>query len=114
MLTLSILQRQQLKARAHALDPVVIIGNAGLTDAVLNEIARSLKSHELIKIRAPGERDERAAMMQTICERLDAAPVQHIGKILLVYQPQMESEAADSVLRKGRKPQTKKQMGNRN
>lgn len=89
MLTLTVLQRQNLKARAHVLKPVVIIGTAGLTGAVLAEIARALKSHELIKISAQsGEREERKAMMEQICAELDAAPVQHIGKTLIIYQPQ--------------------------
>lgn len=112
MLTLTVLQRQNLKARAHALNPVVIIGNAGLTAAVLAEIARSLKSHELIKIRANGEREEREAMLQEICETLNAAPVQHIGKILVVYQPQEEEPEKKPARRRG-KPLTKKQLGNR-
>lgn len=113
MLTLTVLQRQNLKARAHALNPVVMIGNAGLTPAVLGEIARALKSHELIKIRATGEREEREAMLQEICETLNAAPVQHIGKILVVYQPQQEDAEPKPPKRKSGKPLTKKQMGNR-
>jgi RNA-binding protein len=114
MLSLTVLQRQNLKARAHALNPVVMIGNAGLTPAVLDEIARGLKAHELIKIRAAGEREEREAMMREICETLNAAPVQHIGKILVVYQPQEEAVEKKPAKRKNRKPMTKKQLGNRN
>ena len=113
MLTLTVLQRQNLKARAHALNPVVMIGNAGLTPAVLAEITRNLKSHELIKIKVAGEREEREALMQQICESLDAAPVQHIGKILVIYQPQEESVEKKPAKRKSRKPLTKKQLGNR-
>ena len=113
MLSLTVLQRQNLKARAHSLNPVVMIGNAGLTDAVLEEIHRTLDSHELIKIRATGERQEREAMLQEICERLDAAPVQHIGKILVVYRPGAEKPAKKPASRKG-KPATKKRLGSRN
>lgn len=113
MLSLTVLQRQNLKARAHALNPVVMIGNAGLTPAVLDEIARSLKSHELIKIRATGEREEREAMMLEICEQLNAAPVQHIGKILVIYQPQEDLPEKKPVRRKNKKPLTKKQLGSR-
>lgn len=88
MLTLTPSQRRFLRARAHGLDPVVLIGDAGLSDAVLREIDLSLRAHELIKIRAAGEdRDGREALLQAICERLGAAPVQHIGKILVVYRP---------------------------
>ena len=80
-------QRRALKARSHHLEPVVIIGDAGLTPAVLREIDVHLKSHELIKIRVSGDdRDARAAMIGTICEALDASPVQHIGKTLIVFR----------------------------
>jgi putative YhbY family RNA-binding protein len=113
MLTLTVLQRQNLKARAHALNPTVMIGNAGLTPAVLEEIARTLKSHELIKIRATGEREERETMMLEICEQLNAAPVQHIGKILVVYRPLDELAEKKPAKRRSKKPQTKKQLGNR-
>lgn len=112
MLTLTVLQRQNLKARAHTLNPVVMIGSAGLTEAVLKEIASALKSHELIKIRASGEREEREAMLQEICETLNAAPVQHIGKILVVYQPQEEAPEKKPAKRRG-KPLTKKQLGSK-
>jgi len=112
MLSLTVLQRQNLKARAHPLNPTVIIGNAGLTPAVLEEIARTLKSHELIKVRATGEREEREAMMREICEQLNAAPVQHIGKILVIYRPQEDVPAKKPARRRG-KPLTKKQQGSR-
>ena len=112
MLTLTVLQRQNLKARAHPLKPVVMIGNAGLSPSVMAEIARSLKAHELIKIKAMAERDEREAMLHEICETLNAAPVQHIGKILVVYQPQEEAPEKKPARRKG-KQLTKKQLGSR-
>jgi RNA-binding protein len=112
MLTLTADQRRELKARAHSLNPTVMIGNAGLTSAVLEEIARTLDSHGLIKIRAAGEREERNVMMQEVCERLDAAPVQHIGKILVVYRPAVEAPAKKPASRKS-KPLTKKRLGNR-
>lgn len=81
-------ERRALKARAHHLQPVVMIGDAGLTPKVLREIDISLKSHELIKIRVLGDdRDARADMVAAICEPLDAAPVQHIGKILVIFRP---------------------------
>jgi putative YhbY family RNA-binding protein len=113
MLTLTVLQRKNLKARAHSLHPTVIIGNAGLTPAVLEEIGRSLKSHELIKIRVMSdEREARAAMLREICEKLNAAPVQHIGKILVVYQPQEDTAEKKPARRKG-KALSKKQLGSR-
>jgi putative YhbY family RNA-binding protein len=79
--------RRELKARAHALKPVVMIGNDGLTPSVIAEINRALKSHELIKIRVAGDdRDARAAALLEICTQTGAEPVQHIGKILVIFK----------------------------
>lgn len=76
-----------LKARAHALEPVVLIGNAGLTPAVLREVDRNLEAHELIKVRAANDdHDARMQLLRQVCEDLGAAPVQHIGKILVIYR----------------------------
>lgn len=81
-------ERSALRAQAHALDPVVMIGGDGLTPAVLKEIDANLKAHELIKVRVLGDdRDQRAAYFDRICGTLDAAPVQHIGKLLVVWRP---------------------------
>ena len=111
MLTLTVLQRQNLKARAHPLKPTVMIGNAGLTSTVLEEIARALKSHELIKIRVMnGDKEARDAVLKDICTQLNAAPVQHIGKILVVYQPQEDAPEKKPARRKD-KQLTKKQLG---
>ncbi len=118
MLSLTVSERRDLKARAHALSPVVMIGNAGLTEAVLKEIAASLKTHELIKIKVMSdERAQREAMLEAVCARLDAAPVQHIGKILVVYQPNPDAhkiEIKKMPRHKGKKPLSKKQLGSRN
>jgi putative YhbY family RNA-binding protein len=114
MLNLSVTQRRDLKARAHPLNPVVIIGNAGLTPAVLEEIERSLKSHDLLKIRVMNDdREAREAMLQEICSTLHAGTVQHIGKTLVVYRP-LSIPLASPTKRKKGKPLTKKQLGNRN
>lgn len=86
MQELTPIERQALKAKAHALDPVIFIGDKGLTPAVMNEMAIALQAHELIKIRASADRDTRAAWMITLCAELDAAPVQHIGKMLVIYR----------------------------
>ena len=92
--------RRALKARAHHLEPVVLIGDAGLTPAVLAEIDVHLKSHELIKIRVSGEnRDARVAMIATISATLGASPVQHIGKILVMFRP----KPADNAEKAGKK-----------
>ncbi len=81
-------QRRHLKSLAHHLNPVVMIGNNGLTDSVVREIALNLDAHELIKIRVLGDdRELREQYLQQICSDLDAAPVQHIGKLLLIYRP---------------------------
>lgn len=81
-------RRAELRAQAHALNPVVMIGADGLTPAVLKEITRSVSAHELIKIRVAGDdREARAAMFEHICDTLGAAPVQHIGKLLVIYRP---------------------------
>jgi RNA-binding protein len=80
-------QKQYLKGLAHNLSPVVMIGQAGLTHAVLSEIDVALLAHELIKIRVLGDdREARTTMYEQICKDLDAYPVQHIGKLLLVYR----------------------------
>jgi len=114
MLILSVAQRTALKARAHALNPTVIIGNAGLTPSVLDEISRTLKSHELIKVRVMSDdREARAAILEEICTQLNAGAVQHIGKILVIYQPQ-ETPLVSMPKRKKGKPLTKKQLGNKN
>ncbi len=84
-------QRKFLRAQAHHLKPVVMIGNAGLTEAVINEAARALAAHELIKVRVLNEdRAAREAWLAELCQQLDCAPVQHIGKLLLIYKPAEE------------------------
>ncbi|CAG9186614.1 MULTISPECIES: YhbY family RNA-binding protein [Cupriavidus] len=81
-------QRSELRSRAHGLNPVVMIGAEGLTRAVLAEIDRSLAAHDLIKIRVFGDdREARIAIYEAICDELDAAPIQHIGKLLVVWRP---------------------------
>ena len=96
MKSLSSAERKLLKSRAHALSPVVTVGNQRLTAAVLKEIDACLKAHDLIKIRVMGDdRDLRQALLGEICSRTDASPVQHIGKVLVVYRENPEpSEAA--------------------
>ena len=86
-------RRSELRAEAHKLSPVVIIGDKGLTDEVMAEIDRSLKAHELIKVRAAtDERDARAVWIETICERLEAHPVQQIGKVFVIYRENPKEE----------------------
>ena len=88
---LSPAERKALKARAHKLEPVVIIGAKGLTDEVVKEVDLALKAHELIKVRAPSiERDGREEAMRTLCERTQAAAVQTIGKVFVLYRKRDE------------------------
>jgi len=88
MLNLTPGQRRFLRAQAHSLSPVVLIGDAGLTAGVMKEIEHSLISHELLKIKvASGDREQREIMLAEICSTLEAAPAQHIGKTLVIYKP---------------------------
>lgn len=76
-----------MRAKAHHLDPVVMIGQHGLTPPVLHEIDLALSAHELIKVRVQSEsRVERQALLAAICAALDCAPVQHLGKLLIVWR----------------------------
>jgi RNA-binding protein len=97
ILELTSRHRSELRAQAHSLNPVVLIGDKGLTDAVLKEIDRSLTAHELIKVRAGGEeREDREAILTQICEQLNAAPVHHLGKIFILYRPRPDEEPAEA------------------
>ena len=93
MLEITAAQRRSLRSRAHALKPVVSISQNGLSDSVLAEIGRCLDSHELIKIRVYNDdREVREQYLTSICEELQAAPVQHIGKLLVVWRPNPEAK----------------------
>jgi RNA-binding protein len=92
MKALSTKRRSALRAEAHTLKPTVLIGDKGLTDEVIAEIDRSLKAHELIKVRATGEREARDAWLDTICTRLAAHAVQQIGKVFVIYRENPEEE----------------------
>jgi len=84
-------ERKALMVRAHKLDPMVMIGGKGLTEAVIAEIDRALKSHELIKIRAPAmERGDRAAAAGEICVRTGAELVQQVGKVMVLFRKSPE------------------------
>ena len=86
-------ERLRLRARAHHLNPVVLLGTAGLTEAVVKEADRALAAHELIKVRIPGDdRDEREATFVQLADRLGAARVQAIGKLLVLYRPRPEED----------------------
>ena len=87
-LLLSVRQRKHLKALAHALKPVIRLGNAGLTPAVLAETARALEDHELIKVKAPGgDREARDELFAALARSSGSALVQRIGNVAVLYRP---------------------------
>lgn len=111
-------ERSQLRAAAHPLRPVVLIGDAGLTDAVLKEIELNLNVHGLIKVRAgTSERDDREAMLAKICDTLSCAAVHHLGKMLILYRPggtrpatAAASDAGETPKRRPSDPHTPKKL----
>lgn len=89
MIQLTPAQRKEFRAQAHHLDPVVMIGAEGLTSAILKEAEAALNAHGLIKLRIfSDDRAARDTMLQTLAEELNAAPIQHIGKLLVIWRPQ--------------------------
>jgi putative YhbY family RNA-binding protein len=85
---LHIAERKAHRAEAHHLSPVVMIGNDGLTPGVKKEVDAALSAHGLIKIRVLGDdRAQREAMYQSLADELGAAPIQHIGKLLVLWRP---------------------------
>lgn len=110
MIELTPTQCRALRAAAHHLNPVVTVAGNGLTPAVLNEINRSLKAHELIKVKLQGiERDDRAGLLAQICTELDCAPVQQIGNILVLWRENPADEKPATAPKRAAKPMTKKQ-----
>ena len=81
-------ERKVHRAEAHHLDPIVMVGGDGLTPAVKKEADAALKAHGLIKVRVfSDDRLARDAMLRELAEELDAAPIQHIGKLLVLWRP---------------------------
>jgi RNA-binding protein len=81
-------QRRYLKGLAHPLKPVILVGNAGLTDAVVAETTRALADHELIKVRLPGQdRQERDAVLASLAQRTNSAFIARIGHIAVLFRP---------------------------
>ncbi|MCQ9615810.1 YhbY family RNA-binding protein [Paenalcaligenes niemegkensis] len=117
-LNITIQQRNELRAAAHALRPVVQIGDKGLSDAVFKEIEVHLDAHQLIKVRVSGDdREHRLAIFKEMCERLNAEPIHHIGKVLTIYrrndarQPVITApEPATRATRKPNEPYTPKKL----
>jgi RNA-binding protein len=110
MLLLTATQRRALSGRAHAINPIVIIGKTGLSAGVINELDRGLSSHELIKVKVQIEnRSAREVLFDEICQQLNAAPVKHIGKILVIYRPKSEeTEKKPAPLKRKKKPEPRR------
>jgi RNA-binding protein len=80
-------QRRHLKGLAHPLKPVILVGNAGVSDAVVAETSRALADHELIKVRLPGlDREERDAALASLAERTGSAFVARIGHVAVLFR----------------------------
>jgi len=89
--TLTPRERAHLKARAHALEPVVHIGGSGATDRVVAEIERALTAHELIKVKINSDdRADRVALGDEICSRTQATAVHRVGKVLILWRPRAD------------------------
>ena len=85
---LSARERAHLKARAHALEPVVHVGGSGITDGLVAEVDRALTAHELIKVKVGvDDRPDRIAIGDEICDRTGAAAVHRVGKVLILWRP---------------------------
>ena len=92
-LTLTSRQRAHLKARAHALEPLVQIGHAGVQDTVVAAVDTALTAHELIKVKInDAERDERVEISEALSERTGAAIVQRVGKVVVLWRPRPEED----------------------
>ena len=101
-INLTTAERKEKRAEAHHLDPVVLIGGEGLTPAVKKEVDTALDAHGLIKVRVfSDERATREAIFTALADQLNAAPIQHIGKLLVLWRPVPEKERAE---REGRMP----------
>ncbi len=88
-------QRKDQRALAHHLDPVVLVGSDGLTAAVKKEVDAALNAHGLIKVRVfSDDRTTREAAFQALADELNAAPIQHIGKLLVLWRPMPEKVRA--------------------
>lgn len=95
-------ERKLKRAEAHHLDPVVTVGAEGLTEAVTREADSALNAHGLIKVRVfSDDRAQRAELLETLADSLGAAPVQHIGKLLVLWRPPVPREKAE---REDRRP----------
>jgi len=91
-ISLTARERSHLKARAHSLEPSVLVGHGGMTDGVAAEIERALKARELIKVKILAERDERHEIADAISTRTDSAIVQQVGKVVVLWRPKPDKD----------------------
>ena len=92
MIELTSKQRKELEKVAHDLQPVVIVGGAGVTDGVMDMIDKSLAAHELIKVKFNEYKDEKQELIQQICEKTDATLVRIIGNIAILFREKEEKD----------------------
>jgi putative YhbY family RNA-binding protein len=105
MIELTSQRRRELRAQAHVLHPVVAVGQHGLTPHVMHEIDVALRAHGLIKVRVfSDDRGQRDTMLARIADELDAAPVQHLGKLLILWRP---PEAVEKRVEPAKRPAKK-------
>ena len=97
-------ERLLRRAQAHHITFSILLGNAGLTDAVIKEVDRELSAHGLVKVKVPGDdREERARIYAELADKLGAARIQAIGKTLVLYRP-IPEEKEDEPVKPARKP----------
>jgi putative YhbY family RNA-binding protein len=105
-------ERLRLKSQSHHLDPIVLLGANGLSEAVLKEIDRALTAHQLVKVRTPAvERQEREKLFVEVAERLGAARIQMIGRLMVLFRPLPPAE--DPLPRASRAPSPASGRGDR-
>ena len=98
MIELTSKQRKNLEKTAHSLQPVVIVGGAGVTDGVVKMIDSSLDAHELLKVKFNEYKDEKNELVKKICDECDATLVRIIGNIAILYRPAEDEEKRRIVL----------------
>lgn len=92
MIELTSKQRKELEKVAHDLQPVVIVGGAGVTDGVMDMVNKSLAAHELIKVKFNEYKDEKKELTEQICQKTDATLVRIIGNIAILFREKEDKE----------------------
>ncbi|WP_027728208.1 ribosome assembly RNA-binding protein YhbY [Treponema sp. C6A8] len=92
MIELTSKQRKELEKAAHDLQPVVIVGGAGVTEGVIKMVDSSLSAHELIKIKFNEYKDEKVELTNKLCEETDATLVRLIGNVAILFREKEDEE----------------------